>query len=300
MTTDADPQPVVGSVPEPDIGTPTPPPSPPPSKAGRDLRAAIAIGVGLGGIAAASLFIAKVAFVVFVVVVMMAAVRELGQAMRGRAVAIPEIPLVVGAGAVLIAAYVGGTEKLVVAILLLVVAAVGWGAVADGLDKLAGIAAGVFVACYVALLGGFAVLLVVPADGPRRVVAFVVAVVCSDTGGYAVGVFLGKHPMAPSVSPKKSWEGFAGSAATCALSGGLLFPLTLHATWWQGVLFGLAVVVTATIGDLSESLIKRDLGIKDMGKLLPGHGGILDRFDSFLLTAPVAWALLTLWVPWPT
>ncbi|MDQ1542322.1 MAG: phosphatidate cytidylyltransferase, partial [Actinomycetota bacterium] len=167
MTTDADPQPVVGSVPEPDIGTP----SPPPSKAGRNLRAAIAIGVGLGGIAAASLFIAKVAFVVFVVVVMMAAVRELGQAMRGRAVAIPEIPLVVGAGAVLIAAYVGGTEKLVVAILLLVVAAVGWGAVADGLDKRAGIAAGVFVACYVALLGGFAVLLVVPADGPRRVVA---------------------------------------------------------------------------------------------------------------------------------
>jgi phosphatidate cytidylyltransferase len=296
MTTDADPQPVVGSVPEPDVGTA----SPPPSKAGRDLRAAIAIGVGLGGVAAASLFIAKVAFVVFVVVVMMAAVRELGQAMRGRAVAIPEIPLVVGAGAVLVAAYVGGTEKLVVAILLLVVAAVGWGAVADGLDKLAGIAAGVFVACYVALLGGFAVLLVVPADGPRRVVAFVVAVVCSDTGGYAVGVFLGKHPMAPSVSPKKSWEGFAGSAAACALSGGLLFPLTLHATWWQGVVFGLAVVVTATIGDLSESLIKRDLGIKDMGKLLPGHGGILDRFDSFLLTAPVAWALLTLWVPWPT
>ncbi len=76
--------------------------------------------------------------------------------------------------------------------------------------------------------------------------------------------------------------------------------MTLHATWWQGVVFGLAVVVTATIGDLSESLIKRDLGIKDMGKLLPGHGGILDRFDSFLLTAPVAWALLTLWVPWPT
>jgi phosphatidate cytidylyltransferase len=296
MTTDADPQPVVGSVPETDVGTA----SPPPSKAGRNLRAAIAIGVGLGGVAAASLFIAKVAFVGFVVVVMMAAVRELGQAMRGRAVAIPEIPLVVGAGAVLVAAYVGGTEKLVVAILLLVVAAVGWGAVADGLDKLAGIAAGVFVACYVALLGGFAVLLVVPADGPRRVVAFVVAVVCSDTGGYAVGVFLGKHPMAPSVSPKKSWEGFAGSAAACALSGALLFPLTLHATWWQGVLFGLAVVVTATIGDLSESLIKRDLGIKDMGKLLPGHGGILDRFDSFLLTAPVAWALLTLWVPWPT
>ncbi len=170
----------------------------------------------------------------------------------------------------LVATYKGGTEKLVVASLLLVIAAVALGAVTDGLDKLAGIAASVFVACYVALLGGFAVLMVVPADGPRRVAAFVATVVCSDTGGYAVGVFLGKHPMAPSVSPKKSWEGFGGSAVACALCGGLLFPLTLHATWWQGVVFGLAIVVTATIGDLSESLIKRDLGIKDMGNVLPG------------------------------
>ena len=269
-------------------------------KAGRDLRAAIAIGVLLGAVAAASLFIVKWAFVVFTIVIMMAAVRELSRAMRGRAVAVPVFPLVIGAGAVLVAAYKGGTEKLVVATLLLVVAGVAWGAVTDGLDKLAGIAASVLVACYVPLLGGFAVLLVVPGDGPRRVVAFIATVVCSDTGGYAVGVFLGKHPMAPSVSPKKSWEGFGGSVAACALCGGLLFPLTLHAAWWQGVLFGLAIVVTATVGDLSESLIKRDLGIKDMGNVLPGHGGVMDRFDSLLLAAPVAWALLTIFVPWPT
>ena len=100
--------------------------------------------------------------------------------------------------------------------------------------------------------------------------------------------------MAPMVSPKKSWEGFGGSTVACALSAGLLFPLTLHGAWWQGVVFGLAVVVAATVGDLSESLIKRDLGIKDMGNLLPGHGGVMDRFDSLLLAAPVAWALLTL------
>jgi phosphatidate cytidylyltransferase len=220
--------------------------------------------------------------------------------LHGRAVSVPQIPLVVGAAAVLLATYAGGTEKLVVASLLLVVAAVAWGAVTDGLDTLAGMAASVFVACYVALLGGFAVLMVVPGDGPRRVAAFVATVVCSDTGGYAVGVLLGKHPMAPSVSPKKSWEGFGGSVAACALCGGLLFPLTLHAAWWQGVLFGLAIVVASTVGDLSESLIKRDLGIKDMGNLLPGHGGVMDRFDSLLLAAPVAWALLTVFVPWPT
>jgi phosphatidate cytidylyltransferase len=276
------------------------PPAAPGPKAGRNLRAAITMGLLLGGAAAASLFIVKWIFVVFTVVIILAAVFELSRALRGRAVAVPAIPLAVGAAAVLVATYKGGTEKLVVASLLLVVAAVAWGAVTDGIDKLAGIAASVFVACYVALLGGFVVLMVVPGDGPRRVAAFVATVVCSDTGGYAVGVFLGKHPMAPSVSPKKSWEGFGGSATACALCGGLLFPLTLHATWWQGVVFGLAIVVTATIGDLSESLIKRDLGIKDMGNVLPGHGGVMDRFDSVLLAAPVAWALLTVFVPWPT
>ena len=268
-------------------------------KAGRNLRAAIAIGVLLGAAVATSLFIAKVAFVGFTIAVMMIAVRELGRALRRHQIVVPEFPLAVGAGAVLVAAYVGGAEKFVVATLLLVVAAVAWGALSDRADKLTVIAATAFVACYVALLGGFAVLMVVPADGPRRVVAYVVAVVCSDTGGYAAGVFFGKHPMAPTVSPKKTWEGFGGSTLATALSGALLFPLTLHSAWWQGVLFGLAIVVVATVGDLGESLIKRDLGIKDMGHLLPGHGGVMDRFDSLLLAAPVAWALLTVFVPWP-
>ncbi len=303
---DADPQPIVGPVsepePEPESGSGSGSGSGAirAPKAGRDLRAAVLIGVLLGGAVATSLFIVKAAFVVFTVMLMMAAVRELNRALRGRAVAVPEIPLVTGSGAVVVAAYLGGAEKLVIATLLLAVAAVVWAGLTDGLDVLAGIAASVFVACYVALLGGFAVLMVIPADGPRRVAAFVATVVCSDTGGYAVGVFLGKHPMAPSVSPKKSWEGFAGSVTACALCAGLLFPLTLHGEWWQGVLFGLAVVVTSTVGDLSESLIKRDLGLKDMGHALPGHGGVMDRVDSLLMTAPVAWALLTIFIPWPT
>ncbi|HTC70754.1 MAG TPA: phosphatidate cytidylyltransferase [Acidothermaceae bacterium] len=301
MTADADPLPIVVSLtPDPPAEPPTAEPAPSGPKAGRDLRSAIVIGLLLAGAVSASLFIVKWLFVAFTIVIMMAAVRELSRALHGRAISVPQIPLAVGAAAVLVATYEGGTEKLVVASLLLVVAAVAWGAVTDGLDTLGGMAASVFVACYVALLGGFAVLMVVPGDGPRRVAAFIATVVCSDTGGYAVGVFLGKHPMAPSVSPKKSWEGFGGSALSCALCGGLLFPLTLHATWWQGVVFGLAVVVASTVGDLSESLIKRDLGIKDMGNLLPGHGGVMDRFDSLLLAAPVAWALLTIFVPWPT
>jgi phosphatidate cytidylyltransferase len=272
--------------------------STPAPKAGRNLPAAIGIGVLLVAAVVASLFVDKRAFVGLAVVAIMAAVVELSRALRSHAGALPWIPIAIGAGAVLVAAYAGGTEALVVATLLLAVAGVVMTVVSDDAGRLRAMSSVVFVVCYVAFLAGFAILLSVPSDGPRRVLALVATVVCSDTGGYAVGAFLGKHPMAPSVSPKKSWEGFAGSVAACALCGGLYLPLVLHATWWQGVLFGLAVVVAATVGDLSESLIKRDLGIKDMGALLPGHGGVMDRIDSLLVAAPVAWALLTAFVPW--
>jgi len=270
------------------------------------LQAAITIGVLLGAVVVVSLFTVKWLFVAVAIITIMTAVFELARAIGATGATVPRFPIVVGAAAVLIATYAGGTktsadgaETLVVATMLFAVAAVIWAAVADGTDRLASVASSVFVSCYVVFLAGFAILLVIPDDGPRRVVALVATVVCSDTGGYAVGVFLGKHPMAPTVSPKKSWEGFAGSVSACALCGGLLFPLTLRATWWQGVIFGLAIVVAATVGDLSESLVKRDLGIKDMGNLLPGHGGVMDRIDSLLLAAPVAWALLTAFVPWP-
>ncbi len=273
--------------------------STPAPKAGRNLPAAIGIGVLLAGAVVASLFVDKRAFVALAVLAIMAAVVELSRAMRSHAGALPWIPLAIGAGAVLVAAYAGGTQALVVATLLLAVAGVVMTVISDDATRSRAASSSVFVVCYVAFLAGFAILLAVPSDGPRRVLALVATVVCSDTGGYAVGVFLGKHPMAPSVSPKKSWEGFAGSVAACALCGGLYLPLVLHGTWWQGVLFGLAVVVAATVGDLSESLIKRDLGIKDMGTLLPGHGGVMDRVDSLLLAAPVAWALLSAFISWP-
>jgi phosphatidate cytidylyltransferase len=120
--------------------------------------------------------------------------------------------------------------------------------------------------------------------------------VCSDVGGYAVGSLIGRHPMAPSVSPKKSWEGFVGSVLACAAGGGILFDQVLHASPTNGVIFGLAVVGTATLGDLGESMVKRDIGVKDMGTLLPGHGGLMDRLDSLLPTAPVAFLLLSLFL----
>jgi phosphatidate cytidylyltransferase len=103
--------------------------------------------------------------------------------------------------------------------------------------------------------------------------------------------------MAPSVSPKKSWEGFAGSMLACVVGGAVAVAQILDGPWWGGAVLGAVVAAGATIGDLAESTIKRDLGIKDMGHLLPGHGGVMDRIDSLLITAPLAWALLAFFVP---
>jgi phosphatidate cytidylyltransferase len=134
-----------------------------------------------------------------------------------------------------------------------------------------------------------------PADGGKRVLTFVVLTICSDIGGYFAGITLGRtgaHKMAPTISPKKTWEGLAGSALTVIVAGVVLFPALLHGYWWQGAVTGVAAVAAAVLGDLAESMIKRDLGIKDMGSLLPGHGGVLDRLDSLVICAPVVWLLL--------
>ena len=153
-----------------------------------------------------------------------------------------------------------------------------------------------FTAAYVPFLAGFAMLMLSERDGALRIVVFILLVVANDVGGYATEVLTGRHPMAPSVSPKKSWEGFAGSLLTGMLVGVVTVALLLHGPWWAGAAVGAAAVVTATLGDLSESLLKRDLGVKDMGNLLPGHGGIMDRLDSLLPTAPAVYLLLELFV----
>ena len=205
--------------------------------------------------------------------------------------------MLVGAVAMVALAWTRGPSGLVVAFLLTVFAVLLW-RLGDGpLGYLRDASAGVFVALYVPLLAGFAVLLLVPDDGVARVLAFIATVVCSDVGGFAAGVLFGKHPMAPTVSPKKSWEGLAGSVAACVAIGVLLMTLTFHGPWWGGALFGVAIALTATLGDLGESLIKRDLGIKDMGDLLPGHGGLMDRMDSLLPSAAVAWLVLSAVAP---
>ncbi|SNQ51981.1 Phosphatidate cytidylyltransferase [Frankia canadensis] len=263
------------------------------SRAGRDLPAAIAVGLVLGAIILVPLFTVRAAFVGVISVAIATGTAEVIRAVRLTGVRVPVVPLVAGALAMPPAAYAAGTTGLVLTLAVTIGAglALRLPGPSDGLVRdLAGIA---FVAGYVGFPAGFAALLTEPSDGRWRVVAFLGTVVASDVGGYAAGVLSGgRHKMAPSVSPGKSWEGFAGSVIACVIVASVLVAWPLGGEIWQGALLGLATACTATVGDLGESLLKRDIGIKDMGNLLPGHGGIMDRLDSLLCTAPVAWLLL--------
>ena len=271
-----------------------------PGRAGRNLPAAIGVGLGLAALITVPLFSpARWVFIVVVAIAVAVGIREIVGALRTLGAQPPVLPLV-GGGVVMIAvAYRDGAAALFVAFVLTVLACLVWRLADPAEGFLRDVAAATFTAAYVPFLAGFAALLAIPDDGPRRVTAFIALVVCSDVGGYAAGVFFGKHPMAPTVSPKKSWEGFAGSLTACALAGAVFFWTLFDANPLLGVVYGLAVVCTATLGDLGESMVKRDIGIKDMGTLLPGHGGIMDRLDSLLPTAPVAWLLLSAFVPLP-
>jgi phosphatidate cytidylyltransferase len=265
---------------------------PPASKAGRNLPSAISVSLVLGAVVIACLFTRKVLFVAFLLAAVLVAIWELGVALRKQEIRLPYVPVGVGAAAILIAAYAQRSDGMVSAFGLTVVAILVWRLV-DGQDGyLRDVTAGVFVTTYVSLLAGFATLMVAAHDGPERILLFLIVVAASDVGGYAVGVFFGRHPMAPSISPKKSWEGFVGSVFLCAVAGGITMPVLVHGRWWQGVLIGLATVCAAVLGDLAESMVKRDIGVKDMGHLLPGHGGVMDRLDSLLPSAPVVWLLL--------
>lgn len=267
------------------------------SKAGRNLPAAIGVGLGLGALIVSSLFVYRPSFAVLVGLAAAYASYELASAIAVTKVRVALIPVLVGGAATLVAAWLRGPAGLAAGILVSVVAVIVW-RLGDGSHRfLDDIGASTFVLLYVPALAGFAVLSVHADDGAARILAFVATVVCSDTGGYATGVLFGRHPLAPIVSKAKTWEGFAGSVLFCCIAGVLFLTLTFHRAWWTGLLFGLGIVVTATLGDLGESVIKRDLGVKDMSNLLPGHGGLMDRLDSMLPCAAVGYLLLSAFAP---
>jgi phosphatidate cytidylyltransferase len=266
---------------------------------GRDLPVAVVVGVTLIAVVVASLFVRKEAFVLLAVIAVGAGLWELAQAFGRRGIHFPLLPLIVGDVGILVSAYAAGAEALFVAFLLTVGGVVVWRVLdGNGEAALRDATAGAFAAAYLPFLAGFVMLLLAMPDGASRVLLFILLCVASDTGGYAVGSLIGRHPLAPSVSPHKTWEGLLGSVVLACVVGVVGLQLLFKGDPSVGVFLGVATVVTASIGDLAESMLKRDLELKDMGSLLPGHGGVLDRIDSMLLTAPAVYLILNVLQPY--
>jgi phosphatidate cytidylyltransferase len=269
-------------------------------RTGRNLPVAIGVGAVLGGLVVLTLLTIKATFLLYVGVALAISLSELAGALAKRDIRIPVIPVAAGGAGILTCMYWLGPQDALAALALTVIAIFAWRLPGGASGYVKDVTAGVFAAIYLPFLASFVAAMLVPADGPRRVLTFVILTVCSDIGGYFAGITLGRggrHLMAPAISPKKTWEGFAGSVIAGLAGGALCFWLLLHGHVWQGLLTGAAAVLAAILGDLVESIIKRDLDVKDMGSLLPGHGGVLERLDSLLLVAPVVWLLLYVFIP---
>ena len=262
------------------------------------LGSAIAVGLALGAIILVSLLTVRQSFVAVLAAATAVATWELRDALRrGAGIEVPLPVLLVGGQAMVWLSWPFGLPALALSFAATALACWCGGCAPGRPTTCATFPPALFTAVYVPLFCSFAAMLTVAPDGFGRVLTFMLCVVASDVGGYAVGVLAGRHPMAPSISPKKSWEGFAGSLIAGMVTGVLTVTLLLDGPWWAGVLTGALLVSSATLGDLVESLVKRDLGIKDMGRLLPGHGGLMDRLDSMLPTAVVAYFVLGLLIP---
>jgi phosphatidate cytidylyltransferase len=274
-------------------------------RTGRNLLLATLIGLGIGATVLGSLLFIKALFLVFAIPVCLLGVFEFTRALQAAGRRVDIWPQMAMAVVIMIAGYLEGHWTHWVATFAAVAFLVVWRMIAqmaarDGRrygDVLADVLVSGFVPLYVAFLASLTLVLLRQDGGEYWLLAMIVVVVSADTGAYASGLAFGRHPMAPRISPKKTWEGFAG-AAVLAVGSAVVYGLfVLHVPLWAGALFGVVVLASATVGDLGESMIKRDLGIKDMSSWLPGHGGVLDRLDSILPSAAVALAMYFLLSP---
>lgn len=277
------------------------------SRAGRDLPAAIAVGLLLFALVVVTLLWFHPGFIALLVVLTSLGCVELHHALQKVGMRSAVIPVVIGNVAIIGGSYAAAELQPVTNlpwhVVLLgflgvtVMVALVWRMFGGASGFARDSAASLFIISYVPLLASFVGLILASPHGAAKVVAVFLAISGTDTGGYAVGATLGKHPMAPLISPKKTWEGFAGSLALASLVTILMVVFGMGRPWWHGLVLAVVVVIAGTAGDLIESMIKRDVGIKDMSSFLPGHGGVLDRLDSTLVAGPAAWIVFALLGP---
>ena len=259
------------------------------AKAGRKLLPSILVSLGLLALVFGTVYKAKPLFGLLIWVAIMLAIRELVNAYKHGGIELPRLAIQVAGTALLISAWYGRVSGLAVAMSIAIPNVMVFILFKGPKDYVRRAASAAFAVFYLAFLGGFIVLLAHHSDGAARILTLVVLVSCNDTFAYISGVLFGKHPLVPAISPKKTWEGLLGSFIFTPTGSALVFHYALHKHWWVGAGIGIMAVITATCGDLIESAVKRDLAIKDMGSILPGHGGILDRIDSILFTGPAVW-----------
>ncbi len=265
-------------------------------KAGRNLPAAIASGVVLAILAIVSLFTIPWLFGVLAIAALLGAVHEFVSVLRLKGIHVARTPVYLATVAIPSVAYIWGFEAQLAATGIAILAVMIWRLRKGSEGFVADFSVSVMLVAYLPFMTAFLMLTLAADNGPWRVFVFILLTVSNDIGGYAVGVLFGKHPIAPQISPKKSWEGLAGSVVLQSIVGIVAFIYIFDAPWWQGLIAGIVMTIGATGGDFIESAIKRDLGVKDMGTILPGHGGIMDRLDSLIPNAFVSWVLFSIFL----
>ena len=265
-------------------------------KAGRNLPAAVASGLVLAILVIVSLVTIKWLFGVLAVAALLVAVHEFVSVLRSKGIHVARTPVYIATAAIPGAAYLWGLEAQLAATGIAILAVMMWRLRRGAQGFVADISVSVMLVAYLPFMAAFLMLTLSADNGPWRVFVFILLTVSNDIGGYAVGVLFGKHPIAPQISPKKSWEGLFGSVVLQSVVGIMAFIYIFDAPWWQGLIAGVVLTVSATGGDFIESAVKRDLGVKDMGTVVPGHGGIMDRLDSLVPNAFVSWVLFSIFL----
>jgi phosphatidate cytidylyltransferase len=262
------------------------------ARAGRNVPVATAIGLSLVALIVITLSFNRFLFAVLVALVMIPSVIEFSRASATSGANVDSIILSLGAVAIVLSAWGDGFEGLAVAAAVCAPVILISRLRKGSEHFLANVTASLFALLYLPIPAAFVVMLAYPADGRARVMIFIVAISLNDTGGYIFGVIFGKHPLAKHISPKKSWEGVVGSVFLSIIGTSILFGIWFDKAWWHGAILAIVCILAGTFGDLIESAIKRDVGVKDMGHSLPGHGGFLDRLDSLLFAAPFAFLII--------